>query len=163
VHLLRRRRSKLGEGLARGTQTASANLSDWTISYEKTGGTTVKTWTFPSNAAAYSASSSAGVTSFATNSILVGDTAATPTGGGTSSIPSPAIASVPAEETSPLDSDIQLNVSSTLNAATTYEDVDVTPDIGLMSPQTVSSITSSGATATVTLPNNAFLNDGMIS
>ncbi len=28
----------------------AANLSGWTISYEKTGSTTIKTWTFPNNA-----------------------------------------------------------------------------------------------------------------
>ena len=47
--------------------------------------------------------------------------------------------------------------------ATTCEDVDITPDIGLMSPKTVSSITSSSTTATVTLANNGFFNGETIT
>ena len=47
--------------------------------------------------------------------------------------------------------------------ATTYEDVDITPDIAWLSPQTVSSVTSSGTTATVTLPNNGFFNGETIT
>src|SRR5208282_5338117 len=47
--------------------------------------------------------------------------------------------------------------------STTYEDVDITPYLDLMSPQTVSSIVSSGTTATVTLPDNGYFNGETIT
>ena len=178
--------------------------------------------------AAYEGTSSAGVTSFQTNSILVGDSSATNSAGDASTIPALAVTSVPIAGSSPLDNDIQTNVSSTLSSAiasagstslysrvsfsptaatlasltsltlqmqydsgyvaylngveiasrnapasptwnsaaleyrnspvqsTTYEDVNISSDLTLISPQAVSSIVSNGTAATVTLPNNGF-------
>ena len=63
-------------------------------------------------------SSSAGATSFDANSILVGVPTATTTSGATQHHHDPlAVASVPIAGSSPLDSDIQTNVQSTVNAA----------------------------------------------